>query len=124
MAVPKKGWRKIRIADADWFWRANGTDWGIDVVVVGPEAFVSGQRAQQLVFNLDYDPHRTPPGTGMSGRQQAAIAPGVVRFALERALAAQPPFTGEVGPPDMSLSKEDLKEAQRLAHLPIAREDA
>ncbi|NVJ25682.1 MULTISPECIES: hypothetical protein [Myxococcus] len=57
----------------------------------------------------------------MSERQHAAIAPGVVRFALERALAAQPPFTGGVGPPDMWLSKEDLKEAQRLARLPIER---
>ena len=56
--------------------------------------------------------------------QQAAVAPGVVRFALERALAASPPFTGEAGHEDVSLSKEDQHEAQRLARLPVAQEEA
>ncbi|MFP2903527.1 hypothetical protein ACLESD_00320 [Pyxidicoccus sp. 3LFB2] len=124
MAVAKKGWRKIRVADADYFWRANGTDWGIHVVVVGPAAFVSGQRAQQLGFTLDYDALRTPIAGGVGLWQRAAVAPGVVRFALERALAATPPFTGEAGRADVSLSKEDQQEAQRLARLPIPQRDA
>ncbi len=125
MAVAKKGWRKIRVADADWFWRATGTDWGISVVVVGPAAFVSGQRAQQLGFYVDYAHERTPQGAGVVHlRQKTAIAPGVVRLALERALAATPPFTGEAGLKDMTLPKDDLREVQRLAMEGPAREES
>jgi hypothetical protein len=115
MALSKKGWRKIRVADADWFWRALGRDWGIEVVIVGAAAFVPGQRAQQLTFTLGYAHERTPHGMGVHLRQTTAIAPGVVRLALQRALAASPPFTGEAGLEDVTLPKADLLEVQRQA---------
>ena len=118
MAVPRKGWRKISVEGRVYHWRANGTDWSVDVVVVTDAAFARGARAQQLVFSLDYDHLRTPLGNGGVGlTQRAAVAPGVVRLALEHALAAESPFTGAAGAADVTLSAQALAEVQARARL-------
>lgn len=122
MAVPRKGWRNISVEGRVYHWRANGHDWGIDVVIVTDAAFARGERAQQLVFTLDYDHLRTPRDNGAVGlRQRAAVAPGVVRLALEHALAAQPPFTGDAGAEDVTLTPRALDEVQARARLDPAR---
>lgn len=118
MAVPKKGWRKISVAGRVFFWRADGNDWGINVAIVTDDAFRRGEKAQQLAFLLDYDHLRTPLGGGAVGlTQRAAVAPGVIRLAIERALAAEPPFTGVAGKPDVTLSPEALAEVQAQARI-------
>jgi hypothetical protein len=118
MAVPRKGWREITVGGALFFWRALGTDGGIDVVVVTKAAFARAGAAQQLRFTLDYDHRRTPHDDGSTSlHQRAAVAPGVVRLAIERAVALSPPFTGELGLPDISLPSEALAEAQAAARV-------
>jgi hypothetical protein len=118
VAVPKKGWRKLAIDDSVYYWRASGHEWGLDVVVVTDDAFQRGTTAQQLVFRLDYDHECTPlvgPFDGVSLRQRAAISPAVVRAAIERARIATPPFTGEIGLPDVTLDSSVLDKLQALA---------
>jgi hypothetical protein len=116
MAVPKKGWRTIVVAERTYYWRANGNDWGIEVAIVTEAAFVRGKEAQQLRFTLDYDHLRTPLlGRGVSLHQRAAVAPGVIRLAIERSLALSPPFTGEHGVPHVTLQPEVLAEVQSSA---------
>ena len=118
MAVPRKGWRKISVGERVYHWRAHGTDWGIVVAVVTDAAFVPGERAQQLAFTLDYDPLKTPlAGGGVRLKQRAAVAPGAVRLAIERALSAQPPFLGTTGAEDVTLSPEALAEVQARARI-------
>lgn len=118
MAVPRKGWRRITVEDRTYSWRAIGTDWGIDVVVVTEAAFERGKSAQQLRFNLDYDHIRTPhPGGAVALHQQAAVAPGVVRLAIERSLNLSPPFTGEPDALDIVLPKEIVSELQTSARI-------
>ena len=84
---------------------ALGHDWGIDVVVITRDAFDPGKTAQQLRFRLDYDHLRTtretPHGRGYSLQQRAAVAPGLVRSAIEHALTLPQPFTGQHGEPDV-----------------------
>jgi hypothetical protein len=118
MAVPKKGWRRITVDDRAYSWRAIGTDWGIDVVVVTVAAFERGKSAQQLRFSLDYDHIRTPhPGGGVALHQQAAVAPGVIRLAIERALDLSPPFTGAHDAPDVVLPSEVVATLQASARI-------
>jgi hypothetical protein len=121
MAVPKKGWRKITVGSRQYFWRAIGTDWGIDVIVVTHDAFQPGSAAQQLRFTFDYDheqtPFETPTVRGISLRQRAVVAPGVVRAAIERACASTPPFIGAVGLPDVSLDPKTVAHLQALARV-------
>lgn len=116
MAVPKKGWRRITVASQTYSWRAIGTDYGIEVVVVTDAAFDVGKTAQQLKLNLDYNPVTTPhPGGGVAHRQQTAVSPGVIRLAIERALSLSPPFTGEHGAPDIRLPREIVAELKASA---------
>ena len=118
MAVPRKGWRKISVEGRVYHWRANGQDWGIEVVVVTEDAFRRGDRAQQLVFTLDYDHLRTPRENGGVGlKQRAAVVPEVIRLAIEHALAAKPPFTGIAGAADVTLSPQALAEVQAQARI-------
>jgi hypothetical protein len=118
MAVPKKGWRTIAVKERTYYWRANGTDWGIDVVIVTDAAFERGKVAQQLRFTLDYDHLETPrPAGGVSLHQRAAVAPGVVRLAIERALTLSPPFKGDHGAPHVTLPPELVAELQSSARL-------
>lgn len=120
MAVPKKGWRKITVAERLYYWRAKGNDWGITVAIVTDDAFRSGEKAQQLAFKLDYDHLKKPPGGGgVSLTQQASVAPGVIRLAIECALAAQPTFTGSAGEPDVNLSPQALAEVQARARIEV-----
>ena len=120
MAVPKKGWRKITVEGRLYHWRANGNDWGITVAIVTKDAFRSGEKAQQLAFDLDYDHLKKPLGGGAVGlTQQAAVAPAVIRLAIEHALAATPPFTGSAGEPDVTLSSQALAEVQERARIEI-----
>ncbi len=116
MAVPKKGWRKLTVDNRHFYWRTIGTDWGITLVVVTDAAFVSGKAAQQLKVNFDYDHYRTQVAVGVTTlRQQAAITPKIVRLAIERAMAMDPPFTGEIGAEVMLLAQEILQELQQEA---------
>jgi hypothetical protein len=118
MAVPRKGWRRITVDDRTYSWRATGTDWGIEVVVVTAAAFERGKNAQQLRFNLDYDHIHTPhPGGGVALYQQAAVAPGVIRLAIERALDLSPPFTGAHDAPDVVLPGEIAAKLQASARI-------
>ena len=118
MAVPRKDWRKISIEGRVYHWRANGQDWGIEVVVVTEDAFRRGDRAQQLAFTLDYDHLRTPREDGGVGlKQRAAVAPEVIRLAIERALSAEPPFTGMAGAADVTLSPQAMAEVQARARI-------
>jgi len=118
MAVPKKGWRRITVENRTYSWRAIGTDGGIDVVIVTAAAFERGKSAQQLRFNLDYDHFRTPhPGGGFALHQQAAVAPGVIRLAIEHSLSLSPPFTGEHGAPDIFIPNEIIAELQASARI-------
>lgn len=118
MAVPRKGWRKITVEERVYHWRADGQDWGINVAIVTQDAFRRGEKAQQLAFCLDYDHLQTPLGAGAVGlTQRAAVAPGVIRLAIERALSAEPPFTGSVGEADVTLSPEALAEVQERARI-------
>jgi hypothetical protein len=101
MAVPKNGWRKI--------------------VVITQAAFYRGKTAQQLRFTLDYDhlmtPFETPLGRGESLRQRAAVAPGVVRLAIERALMLPQPFSGKHGEPNVVLRGKIVTELQAFARV-------
>lgn len=116
MAVPRKGWRKISVEGRVYHWRANGQDWGIEVVVVTKDAFRRGERAQQLAFTLDYDHLQTPrEAGGFNLKQRAAVAPEVIRLAIEHALSAKPPFTGIAGVADVTLSPQALEEVQARA---------
>jgi len=118
MAVPKKGWRKITVRNARFFWRTLGTDWEVNAVVVTEAAFVSGKRAQQLLFTLDYDLRLIGCGDGFrSYRQRAVISPGVVRMAIELSLDMWPPFTGLHGLPDVLLPASALAELQAAARV-------
>lgn len=119
MAVPRKGWRPLALGQQTYYWRANGHDWGIEVVIVTEAAFISGARAQQLVFTLDYDHHRTPYPGGTSLQQQAAVSPGIIRSAIEYALVADPPFTGTPGGNDISLPAHTLTALQDRARFDV-----
>ena len=120
MAVPRKGWRHITVKDRTYSWRAIGSDWGIDVVVVTEGAFERGKRAQQLRFNVDYDYIRTPhPSGGEALHQQTAVAPGLIRLAIERSLNLWPPFTGEHDASDIVLPKEIVSELQTSARIGV-----
>jgi hypothetical protein len=117
MAVPKKGWRPILVNQRRYFWRAIGTDSGIDVVVVTEAAFTRGATAQQLTFTLDYDHLHTPLGRGgVRLRQRAAVAPGVVSLAIE----STPGFTGEIGRENVTTSAAIRRELQdRARRVPV-----
>jgi hypothetical protein len=118
MAVPRKGWRKISVEGRVYHWRATGQDWGIEVVVVTKDAFRPGDRAQQLAFTLDYDHLQTPrEAGGFDLKQRAAVAPEVIRLAIERALSAKPPFTGIAGAADVTLSPQTVAEVQARARM-------
>ncbi len=118
MAVPGKGWRKISVEGSVYHWRANGQDWGIEVIVVTEGAFHRGDRAQQLAFTLDYDHLQTPrEAGGFALKQRAAVAPEVIRLAIERALSAEPPFRGIAGAADVSLSPQAVAELQVRARI-------
>ena len=122
MAVPKRGWRKITVRDSSFFWRAIGRDWGIEVIVVTDAAFIPGKTAQQLRFTLDYDHLYTDRGGGRTSfRQRAAVAPGAVQLAIERAVGLSPPFTGEHDQGDVSLPREALADVQARARVEVAR---
>ncbi len=83
------------------------------MVVVTEDAFRRGDRAQQLAFILDYDHLQTPREDGGVGlKQRAAVAPEVIRLAIERALSAEPPFTGIAGAADVTLSPQAVAEVQ------------
>jgi hypothetical protein len=121
MAVPKKGWRTIAVESRVYYWRAIGKDWGINVVVVTEEAFTRDATAQQLTFRLEYDHLGTPRGNGaVSLRQRAAVAPGVVRAAIEAAVGSDPAFTGELGRADVTLTAEVLATVQQLARVTVS----
>ncbi|HET9954324.1 MAG TPA: hypothetical protein VFQ61_07465 [Polyangiaceae bacterium] len=116
MAVPRKGWREITVCDTTFYWRTFGTDGGLKVVVVTAAAFAHGNSAQQLRFTLDYDHERSPHSDGGARLyQRAAVAPSVVRLAIERAVSLLPPFTGENGQANMSLPADVLAEIQACA---------
>jgi len=121
MAVPRNGWRTIVVSDSQYRWRAIGTDFGIKVVVVTDAAFERGKAAQQLRFRLDYDhletPFKTPLASGVSLKQRAAVSPGVVRLAIERALTLPQPFTGKHGDPDIILESRIVAELQASARV-------
>lgn len=120
MAVPDKGWRTVIVDGVTYYWRAAGDNHGINVVVVTAEAFARGVRAQQLVFRLEYDHLPTPRSGGVVGlRQRAVVAPGVVRAAIESAVASEPPFTGEIGRADVTLTAGTLASLQRIARLAL-----
>lgn len=120
MAVPRKGWRPLALNEQTYYWRANGQDWGIEVVIVTGDAFISGARAQQLVFTLDYDHLRTPhPGGSTSLQQRAAVSPGIIRSAIEYAIVADPPFIGTPGGNDISLPVHAVAALQDHARLDV-----
>ena len=120
MAVPRKGWRPLLVDQRRYFWRAIGTDWGITVVVVTEAAFTRGASAQQLAFNLDYDHLQTPHADGsVSLKQRAAVAPGVIRLAIQRAVASTPRFTGDIGEENITLPAQTLSELQRAARIEL-----
>jgi hypothetical protein len=118
MAVPRKGWRPLLVDQHRYFWRAIGTDWGINVMVITEAAFNKGATAQQLTFTLDYDHLRTPLARGaVSLRQRAAVAPGVVTLAIQRAVALTPSFTGAIGKRDITLPPQIVSELQERARV-------
>jgi hypothetical protein len=118
MAVPKKGWRPLVVNQRRYFWRAIGTDWGINVVVVTEAAFIRGATAQQLTFNLGYThSHTLLPSGGVRLQQQTAVTPGVVALAIEYALASNPSFTGDVGKEDITLPGRIVSELQGRARI-------
>lgn len=119
MAVPKKGWRPITVASQRYYWRAMGSEFGIDAVVVTDAAFVDGQTAQQLRFKLDYDHHSMvhQGGGGATLHQRAAVSPAVIRRAIELSRQGRPPFSGGFGLPHVLLTEGHLRELQDLARL-------
>lgn len=118
MAVPRKGWRRLIVDGRQYFWRAIGTDWDINVVAVTEAAFIKGVTAQQLAFSLDYDHLQTPlPDGSVRLRQRAAVAPGVVALAIRHAVASTPSFTGNIGDPHVTVAAEVLKKLQENARL-------
>jgi hypothetical protein len=114
MARSRKGWRRIVVEGAEFYWLARGTDDGIYARVVGPEAFVSGQHGQELSFGLSYYSVLSPTETGWRTKQRTAITPGVVRRAIDLARARQPAFTGRIGEPDVMLSEEEARALMTL----------
>jgi len=60
MAVPRKGWRKISVEGRVFHWRANGQDWGIEVVVATENAFAEGKEPNNW---------RSPSTTTTSGHR-------------------------------------------------------
>lgn len=124
MAVPKKGWRKITVNEKQYFWRAIGTDWGINGVIVTDEAFVRGQSSQQLLFNIDYDHDETPLSGGVIRlQQQAVISPGLIRLAIKLGMKKHPPFTGEVGKENIILQGNDIDVLQEKAHQDLSKKE-
>jgi hypothetical protein len=118
MAVPKKGWRPLVVNQRRYFWRAIGTDGGINVVVVTEAAFTRGATAQQLTFELDYNHTYTQLYAGaFSMKQRTAVAPGVVALAIQRALALSPSFTGDVGKENITLPRQVVIELQQRARI-------
>jgi hypothetical protein len=108
------------VNDRTYYWRAIGQDGGIQVVVVTEAAFTRGAKGQQLTFTLGYDHLETPRGAGaVSLQQRAAVAPGVVREAIEAAIGSDPAFTGELDRADVTLKAEVLAGLQQRARLAL-----
>src|SRR5688500_10705921 len=110
MAIARKGWRRIVVDGATYYWRAFDhcrDRWcGVQLAIVGETAFTRGIRAQQLVAYLDHDWLEVPhPSARLFHHEPAAITPAIVRLAIERGRTANPPFTGEPGRPDVMLDK-------------------
>jgi hypothetical protein len=99
MAIRRKGWRTLVVDERRYSWRAIGTDWGIDVVVVTEAALSKGATGQQLRFTLGYDHLRIPlAGVGVGLEQRAVVAPGVVVLAIgmrSRRYRALPVMSGK-----------------------------
>ncbi|MCA9599035.1 MAG: hypothetical protein KC776_37250 [Myxococcales bacterium] len=104
MAVTQKGWRPITVGEAKLHWRAIGTEYGIDVIVVSHLAFERGS-SQQLKFNIAY----------FQQAKSASITPAVVRRAIEIAVAMEPPFTGGRSEPDSDEACEELNRLSRTS---------
>ena len=122
MAVSKRGWRRISVGGRSYFWRARGTDYGIEVVVVTDLAFEHGQRGQQLSMQLSYDHLQLPlndTGSHQLLLQRAVVSPFVVRGAIEIALEMTPPFTGGCGLEDVRIPREKLKDVQCRARVTV-----
>lgn len=122
MGISRKGKRLLTIGDERYFWCSHGTDYGIAVVVVTEDAFVHGQRGQQLGFSVPYGELVVAHDTHWSGRSHTVVTPGVVRRAIDLAKRAAPPFTGRAGEPDLLLSEEDVRRAS--AETPRVRIEA
>ena len=118
MAVGRKGWRRIVVDERQYFWRAIGTDWGIEVLAVTEAAFTRGATAQQLKFELDYNHLQTPRADrSVSLKQRAAVAPGVVALAIRYAVSSTPSFTGDIGESNVTLPPRIISEIQEKARL-------
>jgi hypothetical protein len=117
VAVPRKGWRSIAVSDHHYFWRAIGRDWSISVVVVTEAAFARAGTAQQLRFELSYDPLREKRPQSETHHQRAVVSPAVVRRAIEIATELTPPFTGDHGKPHMTLPAEFDDAIRELARV-------
>jgi hypothetical protein len=102
MALSRRGMRRIVVDGATYYWRADGTDEGIRLVVVGSSAFVPGQRGQQLRARFDYS---TGPSTGV----QAVVASALVRNAIEAGRRLPFPFSGEPGLADVILREDQAR---------------
>ncbi|MBK8259678.1 MAG: hypothetical protein IPK82_44350 [Polyangiaceae bacterium] len=116
MAVPRRGWRSVIVDQRRYFWRAIGGDCGIEVIVITEMAFTVGATAQQLTFRLGYDHLQISRSDGSKlWRQHAAVAPGVVRLAIQYATASTPSFTGNIGEQNIALPDHFLPELQAAA---------
>ncbi|MEW5849971.1 MAG: hypothetical protein AB2A00_14340 [Myxococcota bacterium] len=113
MGASRKGMRSITVGNRRYFWRAKGTDHGINVVVTTDEAFVSGQHGQWLFVTVPYYSMSAAHQDGWSLHQRAIVKPGVVRQFIERALTRQRPFTGRDGEPDITLTVDEVADVMK-----------
>lgn len=103
-----------------FYWRTTGTDWGLILAVVTEKAFICSKTSQQLRITFEYDHLQIPIAPDVVRlRQRAAITPRIVRLAIEKAKVMTPPFTGEIGVPDIVLAPPFLGELQEEAKITL-----
>lgn len=131
MAITGKGWRAIMVNGRRYLWQAIGDDGLIRVIIATRTTVTKDGRPQQLRFSLGY--HHSPTTrleggvclhSGARLHQRTSVSPGVVALAIRRALASNPPFTGDLGKEDVTLAPEVVCELQERAISPTSQSAA
>lgn len=119
MAIPRKHFRSLVVRERTFFWRVVSDLDAVDVLVVTEDAFVSGQRGQQLraVWWRPADPLPELSSERVHAYlpRPAAVTPALVRRLVEAGLDADPPFTGRPGAGDVRVAETVVREVQLQA---------